>query len=173
MAGIGGMFKGLLYNSRENEEEEEVYEEDFYGDDYEDNDDYSNNRSNSGRSSYFDDDADDYEEARPRQRITSDNKVVSIHTTAQLQVVISKPTVFTEARDIANQLIEKRTVILNLEQAEKNVSRRIVDFLSGVAYANNGQIKPIANSTYIITPFNVGLTGADVLDSLENSGVYF
>ena len=60
-----------------------------------------------------------------------------------------------------------------LEKTEKEVSRRIVDFLSGVAYANNGKIKRIATNTFIITPYNVDLTGDDVLDELENSGLYF
>ena len=50
--------------------------------------------------------------------------------------------------------------------------RRLLDFLSGVAYANQGQIKKVANSTYIITPYNVNIMG-DLLDELENSGVYF
>ena len=54
----------------------------------------------------------------------------------------------------------------------KEVSRRLIDFLSGVAYANNGQIKRVANSTYIITPYNVNIMG-DLLDELENSGVFF
>ena len=53
-----------------------------------------------------------------------------------------------------------------------NVARRILDFLSGVAYANDGQIKKVANCTYIITPYNVGFMG-DLLDELENNGVYF
>ena len=65
------------------------------------------------------------------------------------------------------------TVVLNLENTNKDVSRRIIDFLSGVAYANSGQIKKVATSTFIITPYNVGLTGDDLLDELENSGVYF
>ena len=52
-------------------------------------------------------------------------------------------------------------------------TRRIVDFLSGVAYANNGKIKRIATNTFIITPYNVDLTGDDVLDELENNGLYF
>lgn len=47
-----------------------------------------------------------------------------------------------------------------------------MDFLSGVAYANGGQIKKVANSTYIITPYNVGVMGDSLLDELENSGLY-
>ena len=102
-----------------------------------------------------------------------DNKVVSIHATAQLQVVIVKPVNFNEVGEIADHLINKRTVVLNLEQTSKDVARRVVDFLSGAAYAHNGQLKRIAANTYIITPFNVGLSGADVLGELENNGVFF
>ena len=74
---------------------------------------------------------------------------------------------------MADELLKRHTVVLNLEKTEKEVSRRIVDFLSGVAYANNGKIKRIATNTFIITPYNVDLTGDDVLDELENSGLYF
>ena len=111
------------------------------------------------------------EERRDEERRS---KVVNIHATAQLQVVLSKPESFgDETRAVADELIEMHTVVLNLENTNKDVSRRIIDFLSGVAYANGGKIKRVATSTYIITPYNVDLTGDDVLDELENSGVYF
>jgi len=100
------------------------------------------------------------------------NKVVNIHATAQLQVVLVKPERFDDASAVADHLNAKRTVVLNLESSNKDVARRILDFLSGVAYANNGQIKKVANCTYIITPYNVGFMG-DLLDELENNGVYF
>lgn len=100
------------------------------------------------------------------------NKVLNIHTTAQLQVVLVKPERFEDASSIADHLNDKRTLVLNLESTNKDVSRRLVDFLSGVAYANNGQIKRVANSTFIITPYNVDVMG-DLLDELENSGVFF
>lgn len=100
------------------------------------------------------------------------NKVVNIHATAQLQVVLVKPERFDDASSVADHLNAKRTVVLNLESANKDVARRILDFLSGVAYANDGQIKKVANCTFIITPYNVGLMG-DLLDELENNGLYF
>ncbi|NLT58834.1 MAG: cell division protein SepF [Clostridiales bacterium] len=100
------------------------------------------------------------------------NKVVNIHTTAQLQVILVKPERFDDAVGIADHLLEKRTVVLNLEQTNKDVSRRLVDFLSGVAYAGGGQIKKVANATFIITPYNVNIMG-DLLDELENTGVFF
>ena len=100
------------------------------------------------------------------------NKVVDIHTTTQLQVVLVKPERFENASEIADHLREKRTVVLNLEQTDKEIARRLLDFLSGVAYANEGKIKKVAVSTYIITPYNVGIMG-DLIDELENNGVYF
>ena len=100
------------------------------------------------------------------------NKVVNIHTTTQLQVVLVKPERFDDARPVADHLNSKHTVVLNLEATNKEVSRRLIDFLSGVAYANNGQIKRVANSTYIITPYNVDILG-DLIDELENNGLYF
>ncbi|MDP4152106.1 MAG: cell division protein SepF [Bacillota bacterium] len=99
-------------------------------------------------------------------------KVLNIHTTAQLQVVLVKPERFDDAVSIADHLNDKRTVVLNLESTNKEVSRRLVDFLSGVAYANDGQIKKVANSTFIITPYNVDIMG-DLLDELESTGVFY
>ena len=100
------------------------------------------------------------------------NKVVNIHTTTQLQVVLVKPERFENASEIADHLREKRTVVLNLESTNKDIARRLLDFLSGVAYANEGKIKKVAISTYIITPYNVDIFG-DLIDELENNGLYF
>ena len=100
------------------------------------------------------------------------NKGVNINATTQLQVVLVKPERFEDASTIADQLNAKRTVVLNLESTGKEVSRRLIDFLSGVAYANNGQIKRVATSTFIITPYNVDIMG-DLIDELENNGVFF
>lgn len=100
------------------------------------------------------------------------NKVVNIHTTTQLQVVLVNPDRFENAAEIADHLREKRTVVLNLEKTQKDVSRRILDFLSGAAYAQEGKVKKVAAATYIITPYNVDILG-DLLDELENNGLYF
>lgn len=100
------------------------------------------------------------------------DRVVNINATTKLQVILVKPERFEDARGIADHLNQKKTVVLNLESTNKDISRRLVDFLSGVAYANNGQIKRVANSTFIITPYNVDLQG-DLLDELENNGVFF
>ncbi len=112
------------------------------------------------------------EETTERSERKRSNKVLNINATAQLKVVLVKPERFDDASAVADHLNAKRTVVLNLESANKDVSRRILDFLSGVAYANNGQIKKVANCTFIITPYNVGIMG-DLLDELENNGLYF
>ena len=66
-------------------------------------------------------------------------------------------------------LNEKKIVILNLETCPNDISRRVLDFLYGVAYANNGEIKRVAGRAYIITPYNVPVSG-EMLDDLENAG---
>ena len=141
----------------------------------------------------YDDEDDDYEEdvgrdseptyfeprepreSSRRKEVSAEerrNKVVNIHATTQLKVVLVKPERFENASEIADHLREKRTVVLNLESTNKDVARRLVDFLSGVAYAGDGKIKRVANSTFIITPYNVDIMG-DLLDELENNGAFY
>ena len=99
------------------------------------------------------------------------SNIVNIQATAQLQVVLVKPEVFTDAKAIADHLISRKTVVLNLETASPENRRRIIDFLVGVSYAISGSLKPVANLTYIITPYNVGFIGDDLAAELENNGV--
>ena len=98
-------------------------------------------------------------------------KVVNVHATTQLQVVLVKPEKYENASEVADHLRDKRTVVLNLEKTEKDVARRLLDFLSGVAYAQEGKIKKVALQTYIVTPYNVDIMG-DLIDELENNGLY-
>ncbi|MBO5397016.1 MAG: cell division protein SepF [Clostridia bacterium] len=99
-------------------------------------------------------------------------RVVDIHTTAKLQVVLKTPDNFDDATAIADELLDKRTVVLNLENTPKEHASKLLCFLSGVAYANGGKLKKIANNTYIITPYNVDVMG-DLLDELESNGMFF
>ena len=107
----------------------------------------------------------------PRQQSPGD-KVVNIHATTQIQVVLVKPKRYDNAAEIANHLRDKRTVVLNLEDTDENVARRLLDFLSGVAYAQEGEIKKVAKQTFLVTPFNVRFEG-DLLDELENGKIFF
>ena len=99
------------------------------------------------------------------------NKVVNIRAATQLQVVLVKPERFEDASSIADHLREKRTVVLNLESVSKDVARRLLDFVAGVAYASEGKVKKVAAFTYIVTPFNVDILG-DLVGELENNGLY-
>ena len=114
-----------------------------------------------------------FQDERRDERKNEDrrNKVVNIHATTQLKVVLVKPERFENASEIADHLREKRTVVLNLESTNKDIARRLVDFLSGVAYAGDGKIKKVAANTYIITPYSVDIMG-DLIDELENNGMY-
>ena len=116
---------------------------------------------------------DDRKEERREERRSEDrhNKVVNIHATTQLKVVLVKPERFENSSEIVDHLKEKRTVVLNLESTNKDVARRLIDFLSGVAYAGEGKIKKVAANTYIITPYSVDIMG-DLIDELENNGLY-
>ena len=111
----------------------------------------------------YDDEDEEYEDfEEPRERSFDDrrnkaedrrNKVVNIHATTQLKVVLVKPDRFENASEIADQLKDKRTVVLNLESTNKDVARRLIDFLSGVAYAGEGKIKRLPQ-----TPISSRLT---------------
>ena len=133
----------------------------------EDEDDYDDVFGGEGESPFSDE--------RPRyDRGYSDSprgKVVNIHATTQLKVILVKPERFENASEIADHLKDKRTVVVNLESTHKDISRRLIDFLSGVAYAGEGKIKKVAANTYIITPYSVDIQG-ELIDELENNGLW-
>ena len=96
-------------------------------------------------------------------------RVVDLHAGNRSQVVFKKLDKFEDAGAVADVLNEKKIVILNLETCPNDISRRVLDFLYGVAYANNGEIKRVAGRAYIITPYNVPVSG-EMLDDIENAG---
>ena len=138
---------------------------DDYGSDEYDSQEYGQNNQSQGRD-YRQDSYDDggYGNNKP-------NRVMNITATAQLQVILVKPSKFQETKEIADHLNNKKTVVLNLEATTPDITRRIIDFLGGVAYANGGSIKPVAHNTFIITPYNVGFQGDELSAKLENNGV--
>ena len=107
--------------------------------------------------------------ARPKE-----GKVVNLGGGAggQMQVVLVAPERFETAAEVADHLRGKRAVLVNMEATPKDVARRLVDFLSGVTNAIDGNIQKVAANTYMLTPPNVNIVG-DQLDELENSGIYF
>lgn len=76
-----------------------------------------------------------------------------------LQMKVIRPESFASVNQIADHLLSQRTVVLNLEATNKETARRLIDFLSGVAYSIDGSLKRVANNAYIITPSNVDVSG--------------
>ena len=152
---------------------------------YGEDDDYYND-------DYDDLDEDEEQEERPARRAattredvsasqdtfsapvasSSGSRVVSMNGSTKQQVVLVRPESYDSAGEIADHLRDHQAVLLNLEQTEKNVSRRLVDFLCGCAYALDGSIKKVATSTYLVTPYGVDITG-DVTVGMENNDMYF
>ena len=108
---------------------------------------------------------------QPRAARPKEGKVVNLNG-GQSQLVYVCPERFETAAEIVDHLRGKRAVLINLETTPRDVTRRLVDFLSGAAYALDGKVKKIAANTYVITPPNVVLVG-DLMDELESSGHYF
>lgn len=129
---------------------------------YESGRSYENSRSYDGGRSY-----DSGRTPIPQRR----DKVVNLNPASQVQMVIVKPERFESAAEIADHLRDRRPVLINLEQTQKETARRLIDFLSGVAYALDGKIRKVAVNTYIITPYNVDVMG-DLIDELENTSLY-
>lgn len=92
---------------------------------------------------------------------------VKIHSSLELKVV--RPESFAAVGQIADHLLNGRTVVLNLEATSKDQARRIVDFLNGVAYSIEGDIKLVSANTYIITPNSVNMSGEAINDAASGS----
>lgn len=90
----------------------------------------------------------------------------------QAKLLLVRPERFEVAADIADRIAERNAIVLNLEETEKNTSRRILDFLSGVTYALGGKIKKVAGNTYVITPAGMDFMG-DSLEEMESRESYF
>ncbi len=155
-------FMGFFVSDEFDENDEYEPMDDMEQEYEEDNQSYSNNDMNNNTK---------YTRANS-QTSTRNTNSVNFQNSGQLRVRVAKPERFEEAKEIANYLNDKYTVVLNLESATKDLSRRLIDFLSGVAYANNGRIKAVANNTFIITPHNVDVTGDDLWQTYETEEEY-
>jgi cell division inhibitor SepF len=111
---------------------------------------------------------DDVYSTRRETPRRNEGKVVNMIPGGQMQVVLVKPDRFEDAPSIADHLNAKRSVVINLEKASKDMVRRLVDFLSGAAYANGAQIKRVANNTFMITPSDVNILGDMLMDEADS-----
>ena len=158
--GMKDFFKKMVNLPSEDEYEDDYYEEEpsFFDEEDDDTEISSSSKQKKETISFF-----------------SSIKVGSKGTdapSAAVQVVLVKPTHFEDAPSIADHLNQRKTVVLNLEAANRETSRRLIDFLSGTAYATRGSIKKVANSTYIITPANVDVLGELIEGDFDTDGMF-
>ncbi|MBR2578684.1 MAG: cell division protein SepF [Clostridia bacterium] len=130
---------------------------------------------------YYDDEYENQEELEEnssrftyRDRKNSNDKIVNLRSSSKSKVVLTKPDRFSEdIKNVADELSQRHTIVLNLEDVAKPDSRRIIDFLSGATYSQGGKIRRVSTDTFIITPCNVDIEGSELIGELENHGVYF
>ena len=121
---------------------------------------------------YEDEEVEEYQAKTESAPVhTADNTAAKRESTPKVsndsafELKVVKPENFASVGQIADHLINHRTVVLNLESTSKDTARRIIDFLNGVAYTLDGQIKAVANNTYVITPSHVDISGESLTES--------
>ena len=124
---------------------------------------------------YEDEDIYDYdnqqEEEEDKKRFgRKNNKVVNMQQSQQnaIKMVISQPTTFEQSDEICSFLKERKSVIVNLEYVNKDVARRIVDFISGGVYALDGYIQKVSNSIFLVAPSNYEITNEMAREEIKS-----
>ena len=95
-------------------------------------------------------------------------KVVNLSDANQLKLVVMQPTSFDDAQDVCDHLKEKKPVVINLEYADKDTARRLIDFLSGAVYGVDGHIQKVSSTIFLIVPSSLFLRL-----SLSNNILFF
>ena len=150
-------FKDALKNLMYGQEPEDEFEGNGFEDD---NDEY-----------YEDDVAPkDAPKASPAAPARPSNVSVTSGNSIEMKVV--KPEKLESVTQISDYLLDRKTVLLNLEETNKETARRLIDFLNGVAYAINGNLKKVANNIYVITPNNVEVSGEQLRESQEKADLF-
>ena len=121
-------------------------------------------------------DEDAFEERQPRPVFSRRESKAPTPPPApdkgKMKLHLVNPSEFGEAAEIADSLKSRQAVLMNLEMADDVTARRMIDFLSGVAYALGGKIMRVSGQAYIVTPTNVDLVG-DAVSDFESAGLYF
>ena len=122
-----------------------------------------------------DDDVYDYdyeEEEQPVEEkkglLRRNSKVVSMPQAQPIKMVISQPTSFEQSEEICGFLKEKKSVVVNLEYVNKDVARRIIDFISGGVYSLDAHIQKVSNSIFLIAPMNYEITNEMAREEIKN-----
>ncbi len=96
------------------------------------------------------------------------NKVVNMPQVQPVKMVISQPTTFEQSEEICNYLKEKKSIIVNLEYVNKDIARRIIDFVSGGVHALDGHIQKVSNSIFLIAPINYEIANEMAREEIKN-----
>ena len=96
------------------------------------------------------------------------SKLISMPQTQQVRMVITQPTTFEQSEEICNYLKERKSVIVNLEYVNKDVARRIVDFISGSVHALNGHIQKISNAIFLVAPVNYDIANEIAREEIKS-----
>ena len=112
-------------------------------------------------------------ESTPRVFQGGKAKTVQYPSNPAVQVVLVKLDRFEDVKSIADHINDKKMVVLNLEASERSVSRRIIDFLSGAAYANHGNFQRVATNTFIIVPQDGNVMGEMLFGDYDESKFTF
>jgi len=141
---VSKMLDALGLGNENEEEEENVYE-------------YSSER-----------DDDEEIETEEKGLFGRKNKIVSMPQPQSVKMVITQPTSFEQSEDICNYLKERKSIIVNLEYVNKDVARRVVDFLSGAVHALDGHIQKVSNSIFLVAPVNYDIASDLAREELKN-----
>ncbi|SHG87666.1 cell division inhibitor SepF [Virgibacillus chiguensis] len=114
---------------------------------------------------YVDADQFEAEQALPKEKHKNVVNLTSVNNPTS-KVVLCEPRTYSEAQEIADNIVNRRAVVINLQRMENQQAMRIVDFLSGTVYAVNGDIQKLGAKTFLCTPDNVNVTGS-ITDTLE------
>jgi len=106
----------------------------------------------------------------PQPQANSSGITVSGGSNLSVELKVVKPEDYQDVTQIADHLINRKTVILNLEETNKETARRLLDFLNGVAYTIQGQVERVADRTFVITPSNIGITSDQLKEDVRKAG---
>lgn len=116
--------------------------------------------------------AQDKNDGVPVNSVNRDN-IVSIKSglnSSKSKIVLYEPRVYSDAKDVAQNLLNNRAVVINFSRMEDSSARRIVDFITGTVYALNGEIQRIGDKIFLATPPKFVTDGkiSDLVDKKDN-----
>lgn len=108
---------------------------------------------------------------REKDKDKDKGAILSLHAQRQVRVVVVEPRSFDEVQGITDNLKNRRPVIVNLEQAEPDLAKRVVDFVSGATYALNGSLQKVGSGIFLFVPNNVDIAN-ELRDQNKEKGIF-